>query len=35
MTRQDPDVYQRFIADVGTDRILGRWEGSEDQDKTW
>lgn len=35
LTRYDPDFHQRFIADVGTDRILGRWEASEDQGETW
>jgi hypothetical protein len=35
MTREDPDFHQRFIADVDTDRIQGRWEASEDQGKTW
>jgi hypothetical protein len=35
MTREDPDFHQRFIADVEADRILGRWEASEDQGKTW
>lgn len=35
MTREDPDLHQRFIADVEKDRILGRWEASEDQGKTW
>lgn len=35
MRREDPDMHQRFIADVETDRILGRWEASEDQGKTW
>jgi hypothetical protein len=35
MTREDPDFHQRFIADVEKDRILGRWEASEDQGKTW
>jgi hypothetical protein len=35
MTREDPDMHQRFIADVETDRILGRWEASEDQGQTW
>ena len=35
MTREDPDFHQRFIADVETDRIRGRWEASEDQGKTW
>ena len=35
MTREDPDFHQRFIADVEKDRILGRWEASEDAGKTW
>lgn len=35
MTREDPDMHQRFVADVETDRILGRWEASEDRGKTW
>ena len=35
MTREDPDFHQRFIADVEQDRILGRWEASEDAGKTW
>ncbi|MFI6518080.1 hypothetical protein ACIBF1_21165 [Spirillospora sp. NPDC050679] len=35
MLREDPDFHQRFVADVGEDRILGRWEASEDQGETW
>jgi hypothetical protein len=35
LTREDPDMYQRFIADVGPVRIAGRWEASEDQGSTW
>jgi hypothetical protein len=35
MAREDPDMHQRFIADVERDRILGRWEASEDHGKTW
>ncbi len=35
LTRHDPDFYQRFVADVEPDRILGRWEASEDQGATW
>lgn len=35
MTREDPDLHQRFVADVEKDRILGRWEASEDEGKTW
>jgi hypothetical protein len=34
MTREDPDLHQRFIADVERDRVLGRWEASEDRGKT-
>ncbi|MEW2353756.1 hypothetical protein [Spirillospora sp. NPDC029432] len=35
MLREDPDFHQRFVADVGKDRILGRWEASEDKGRTW
>jgi len=35
MHREDPDFHQRFVADVETDRILGRWEASEDGGQTW
>ncbi|BCL14450.1 hypothetical protein [Micromonospora sagamiensis] len=35
MTRRDPDFHQRFIADVEQDRILGRWEASEDGGESW
>lgn len=35
MTREDPDFHQRFIADVERDRVLGRWEASEDAGTTW
>jgi hypothetical protein len=35
MTREDPDFHQRFIADVDTDRVNGRWEASDDQGRTW
>jgi hypothetical protein len=35
LNREDPDFYQRFIADVEPDRIAGRWEASEDQGATW
>ena len=27
LIREDPDMFQRFIADVGSDRIAGRWGG--------
>jgi hypothetical protein len=30
MLREDPDFHQRFIATVEPDRLLGRWEMSED-----
>ena len=35
LSREDPDMFQRFVADVGPDRIAGRWEASEDQGSTW
>jgi hypothetical protein len=35
LSREDPDMSQRFIADVGPDRIAGRWEASEDHGSTW
>ncbi len=35
LNREDPDFYQRFIADIEADRILGRWEASEDEGGTW
>jgi hypothetical protein len=35
LTREDPDMFQRFIADVRPDRIAGRWEASEDGGSTW
>lgn len=35
LTREDPDMYQRFVADIGPDRIAGRWEASDDQGSTW
>jgi hypothetical protein len=35
LTREDPDFHQRFVADVEKDRILGRWEASEDAGRTW
>jgi hypothetical protein len=34
-TREDPDFHQRFIAEIEPDRILGRWEASEDRGQTW
>lgn len=35
LNREDTDMYQRFVADVGPDRIAGRWEASDDQGTTW
>jgi hypothetical protein len=35
LSREDPDMFQRFIADVGPDRIAGRWEASDDRGSTW
>ncbi|WP_166847707.1 hypothetical protein [Isoptericola sp. BMS4] len=35
LTREDPDMFQRFVADVTTDRIAGRWEASDDRGSTW
>jgi hypothetical protein len=35
LVRLDPDFHQRFIASVEADRIVGRWEASEDFGTTW
>lgn len=36
LSREDPDFHQRFIATVEPDRIVGRWEASEeDAGRTW
>lgn len=35
LTREDPDMFQRFVGEVGADRIDGRWEASEDRGATW
>ncbi|MFD5250403.1 hypothetical protein ACFWIW_38050 [Amycolatopsis sp. NPDC058340] len=35
LSREDPDMFQRFVAEVGPDRIRGRWEASEDRGTTW
>jgi hypothetical protein len=35
LLREDPDFHQRFVATVEPDRIVGRWEASEDFGKTW
>lgn len=35
LSREDPDMYQRYVGEVGPDRITGRWEASEDRGATW
>jgi len=35
LSRVDPDFHQRWIATVEPDRIVGRWEASEDGGATW
>ncbi|WP_353950095.1 hypothetical protein V6K52_10610 [Knoellia sp. S7-12] len=35
LMREDPDMFQRFVADVTPDRIVGRWEASDDRGATW
>jgi hypothetical protein len=35
LNRQDPDMFQRFIADIEPDRITGRWEASDDRGTSW
>lgn len=35
LSREDPDMFQRFVADVHSDRIVGRWEASDDRGATW
>ncbi|WP_146207290.1 hypothetical protein [Nocardioides silvaticus] len=35
LNREDPDMFQRFIADLTPDRIAGRWEASDDRGATW
>ena len=35
LSREDPDMFQRFVASVGPDGIVGRWEASDDQGATW
>ena len=32
---EDPDMLQRFVAEVEADRIVGRWEASDDRGATW
>jgi hypothetical protein len=35
MVREDPDFHQRWLSRVEPDRIVGRWEASEDEGSTW
>ena len=35
LTREDPDMFQRFVADLGPHHIDGRWEASDDHGSTW
>ena len=35
LNREDPDMFQRFVADVQPDRIAGAWQASEDRGATW
>ncbi|MGC5053497.1 hypothetical protein ACLQ2S_18795 [Micromonospora sp. DT48] len=35
LIREDPDFHQRFVAEVEQDRIVGRWEASEDRGTSW
>jgi len=35
LSREDPDMFQRFIADIEPNQITGRWEASEDDGATW
>jgi hypothetical protein len=35
MSREDPDFHQRWISTIEPDRIVGRWEASEDAGATW
>ena len=35
LLREDPDFHQRFVAERQADRIVARWDASEDQGRTW
>lgn len=35
LQREDPDMSQRFVAEVAPTRIAGRWEASDDAGATW
>ena len=35
LEREDEDMFQRFVADLSSDRIAGRWEASDDRGATW
>ena len=35
MTRTDPDFHQRWVSRLDGGRIIGHWDGSEDEGQTW
>ena len=35
LLREDPDMFQRFTAELEPGRITGRWEASDDHGSTW
>ena len=35
LSREDPDMFQRFVAVVRPDLISGAWEASEDRGESW
>jgi hypothetical protein len=35
LVREDPDFHQRFVSKRRGDRIVGRWDASDDQGRTW
>jgi hypothetical protein len=35
LRREDPDMYQRLVADVRPDQVSGSWEASTDRGATW
>ena len=35
LLREDPDMFQRFVADVSPGRVSGRWEASDDRGASW
>jgi hypothetical protein len=35
LNREDTDMFQRFVAEVTPDRIVGAWQASEDRGASW